>query len=429
MKLIIGNSYSKIEGFNHEQFQALRKLLSYEIPKSQQFYTGGRFGNKRYLIDKKGNFPSGLVNKVLPYVTEIVDLRKQPIKPIEGIKAKFEYRPYDEQIEAAKAICVHKRGIIRASTGLGKSLIGGLIVNALKLKTLIVVPNLTLKYQLIESMSKWFGSLDHITIENIDSPKLEKEGEYDLLIIDEAHHASAKTYRHLNKKYWHNIYYRVFLTATPYRTNSEENMLLQSICGEVIYDIPYKTAVEKGYIVPIEAYYYALPPAIAKGYTWSQVYSDRIVKNSLRNKMIAELALNLNSTGVPTLVLVKEIAHGKKLSEMTGLPFVSGQDEESKRYILDFNAGRIKCLIGTRGVLGEGVDSRPAEFIILADSGKARGAFMQACGRGFRRHGNKESCKIILFKDNSHKWLKAHFAAQLKILKEEYGIKAVKFTR
>jgi superfamily II DNA or RNA helicase len=47
---------------------------------------------------------------------------------------------------------------------------------------------------------------------------------------------------------------------------------------------------------------------------------------------------------------------------------------------------------------------------------------MQQCGRGFRRYEDKESCKIILIKDSSHKWTKQHFKAQCKILEEEYGV-------
>ena len=64
--------------------------------------------------------------------------------------------------------------------------------------------------------------------------------------------------------------------------------------------------------------------------------------------------------------------------------------------------------------------------IILAGLGKSKNAFMQQCGRGVRRYGDKQSAKIIIFRDASHKWSLAHFKEQVKILQEEYGVTPAK---
>ena len=88
-------------------------------------------------------------------------------------------------------------------------------------------------------------------------------------------------------------------------------------------------------------------------------------------------------TNAPTLTLVKEINHGKALSVLSDSPFSNGEDEESRKYIELFKEARIKTLIGTTGVLGEGVDTKPAEYVIIAGLGKSKNAFMQQVGRGF----------------------------------------------
>ena len=94
-----------------------------------------------------------------------------------------------------------------------------------------------------------------------------------------------------------------------------------------------------------------------------------------------------------------------------------------RKLIDDFNRQKTHpILIGTTGVLGEGIDTRPAEWIIIAGLGKSKNQFMQNIGRGIRVYPGKKSCKVILFKDGSHKWTLKHFKEQCMILKEVYGI-------
>lgn len=333
--------------------------------------------------------------------------------------------PYPEQIEAVEVAYKRQQGIISVCTAVGKSLIIGLLIQKCQVKTLIIVPSLELKEQLSSTLKSWFGSLNNITIENIASSQLSKLTDFDCLIIDEAHHSAAKTYRTLNKKSWNKIFFRFFLTATPFRANSDENLLMQSITGPVIYDLPYRRAVELGYVCPVEAYYVELPPTEVNGNTWAQVYSQLVVNNLNRNCIIANLLINLWNNSSKALCLVKEIKHGDNIVECLPeavVPFTNGEDEVTRHYIKEFKNGHIDCLIGTNGVLGEGVDTKPAEYVIIAGLGKSKNAFMQQVGRGLRLYPGKDSCKVIIFKDPSHKFTLRHFNAQVKILKEEYGI-------
>lgn len=424
-KITVGNSYSKIEGLEAAPFEALRKALSYRIDAQAAFFSKSFGPQIKYMIDKRGEFPTGLLTKVkellrtYPVNVVVNDTRTKP-KSLKLPMDLGKVTPYPDQRWAAEAIRDKHRGCISAPTGSGKSLIIALIIGELKVKTLVVVPSLEIKRQLSDVLEAYFGNTPLITVENIDSNALKSSKSYDLLIIDECHHVAAKTYQKLNKSAWSGIYYRALLTATPFRNNPEETLLFEGIAGDIVYAIAYQNAVKSGYIVPVEAYYFQVPKQPTNAYTWAEVYSQLVVNNQVRNELIASILSSLESKAL--LCLVKEIRHGEILSDLTGIPFANGQDESTRDYIRQFNSGEIKALIGTTGVLGEGIDTKPAEYVIIAGLGKARSAFQQQVGRVLRRYGDKDSGKVLLFSDKSHKFTQRHFKAQTTILKEEYNV-------
>lgn len=416
---------SKIEGLPSGAFNKLRKELSYMADAQSAFFAGGYGPRPKYLIDKQGNFLTGLLARVYGFlvandvVCNVVDSRRRPDR-----RPELAYKgptPYSAQEVAVDALIAYEQGIVTAPTGSGKSVIIALAVAKLNLKTLIVVPNLELKKQLTESLKVMVPAAD-IMVENIDSKALDSPTDTSFLIIDESHHSAAKTYQSLNKKRWGGIYYRLFLTATPFRNQTEETLLFEGIAGQVIYKLSYADAVKNNQIVPVEAYYLEVPKQTTDAYTWAQVYSELVVKNETRNLMIGALLARLFAAKKSTLCLVKEVAHGQILSDMTGIPFVHGQDEESRDYIRQFNNGGLMAVIATTGMMGEGVDSRPAEFVIIAGLGKAKSQFMQQVGRVLRTYPGKETGKVIIIKDRSHKFTTKHFNEQKKILLDEYGV-------
>lgn len=421
---------SKVEGLNREQLSGLKELLSYDLDPQAVFFSGSH-RTKAYLIDKYGKFPTGLLPIVKTWLRgtlhHVSDARIRPsLDPSLFSNYKLCFEPYNEQLEAVRAAKVHCRGTFSMVTGSGKSYTMAMLVKELGLRTLIVVPNLNLKTQLTATFKAIFRDLSNITIENIDSPALATATDYDCLIIDEAHHVAASTYRKLNRKAWTGIYHRYFFTATPYRSNDEEQLLMESISGKIIYTLGYEKAVSQGLVVPMEAYYIDVPKREVEGYTWAQVYNELVVSNVARNQIIGNLIAQLHFTGKSTLTLVKEIKHGEALSELTGAGFANGQNEDCQMLIEAFSAKKLTTLVATTGVAGEGTDTKAAEYIIIAGLGKSKNQFVQQCGRGFRRYPGKETVKVIIFRDLSHKWAKAHFKAQVKILRDEFGVIPVK---
>lgn len=427
MIIHVGNSYSRIEGMSPKFETLLRKELSYT---TGSMFSG--FGFKRKtLLDKQGRFPTGLLDRVISFVyarpegdTECITItstRKRPTE-LHITSPAMKVVPYMAQTDAVNAAIEQLRGIIAMPTGTGKSVVIGLIASRLRVKTLVIVPTLEIKKQLSDVLK---GHIN-VTVMNIDSPKLKNMTDFDCLIIDEAHHVAAKTYQKLNKTAWTGVYYRFFMTATPFRNDKEEDLLFESIAGKIIYKLDYHEAIKNNYIVPVESYYLDVPKQDTDAYSYMEVYKQLVVRNKIRNNIIANLITNLHSTQKSTLCLVKEVAHGKILSELTGIPFASGEDDDSRKWIQRFNSKQISVLIGTTGLLGEGIDTKPCEYVILAGLGKARSNLMQQIGRGVRRFEGKESCKVVLFKDTSHKFLLRHFRIQSKLLEVEYGAKPVR---
>ncbi len=436
IELKVQNSTSAISGLTREQHAALKRKLSYRINRQASYFSHDPSGGVRYLLTKQGSFPTGLLYIVKSFLDHrniphtALDARIKPISLKNFPSATLPHTPYEEQLLAASACVKHDRGIIVAPTGVGKSLMVALIIAKMGINTLVVVPSLELKRQLTETLKDAFGGrnvggLGHlIAVENIQALSVKDKYPYDCIIIDEFHHSAAKTYRDLNQKSWNHVYHRFGMTATPYRSQSEERLLLESVLSRVIYRVEYSSAVQKGHIVPMDAYFLKVPKKSCDSHNWQVVYKQLVVNNAPRNEIISSLLGNLDSAGASTLCLVKEVAHGEALAELTGLKFAHGEAEDSVHLINQFSSGRLKSLIATTGVCGEGVDTRAAEYIVIAGLGKSRPSLMQQFGRGFRRYGDKESCKVILFKDSSHKFTISHFREQIRVLSEEYGIEA-----
>lgn len=397
--------------------------LSYVVGGSASYFS--KYGPRRKsLLSKRGEFASGLIGRVVEALgskpVQIVDKRTKPA--YRTTSSPTYETSYPWQKAAVEAAVSFKRGIISAVTGSGKSRVIKLLAERYGLKTLVVVPSLEIKKQLQQDLN----DLPLVRVENIDSKVLKTLSDFDLLIIDEAHHSASATYQKLNKTAWTKIYYRFFLTATPFRNDAEETLLFEAIAGDLIYQLSYKEAVANGYIVPIEAYTLEVPKQKTDAFTYQQVYSQLVVNNEPANELIAYTILMLNQAKISTLCLVTEVAHGNRLAALTGLPFINGTDNDSRDYIHQFNNGEQMAVIATTGVMGEGVDSRAAEYVIIAGMGKAKSRFQQQIGRVLRRYKDKESGKVIIIKNTSHKYLIRHFNAQLKVLLDEYGVKPVK---
>jgi superfamily II DNA or RNA helicase len=448
IKVHVGGSFSKLIDAPKHNFIAIAKILSY-LDQGLFYSTKNRFISTKYLIDKEGNFPTGLVDRVVKYLIEdsipyeLVDSRIRPAAGTLGlIQRKDEPVAYMEQQQAVELCAAdHEgRGICVMPTGVGKSrTLKDLILN-LQVPTLVVPPSSNLKNQLYKYLKECYGSKyvglyskhsgcqKPITIANIDGLENGQKHHFkdtQCVIIDEFHHSAAATYRTINENLWSDIYYKFGFTATNYRNNPADQILLESVLSRELFTMTPIEAIQKGYIVPIQTFMYHIQNnGLEDTSNYSSCYKKFVVDNVERNRKIIEIGNRMIGQKVPTLILVKQIPHGRLLQEcIPGAVFVNGQDENSS-YNMDmvekFNNLEVPCLIGT-SVIGEGVDTKAAGAVILASGEKAESRICQNIGRVVRNYPNKHVGYVFDFWDHGSKYMTRHSEARKRIYENTFG--------
>lgn len=217
--------------------------------------------------------------------------------------------------------------------------------------------------------------------------------EFVLLIIDEAHHATAKSYRKLIEHYRQNETIKILgVTATPDRTDEEA---LGQIFDEVAYEYDIRNGIDDGWLVPINQQMISID-----GLDYSKI---RTTAGDLNGKDLAEVLefeSNLHAIASPTieltgdkktLVFAASVAQAERLTEIinrhkyNSARFVCGKTpKEIRRGMLkDYAAGCFQYLVNV-GVATEGFDMPDINCIIMARPTKSRCLYTQMSGRGCR---------------------------------------------
>jgi superfamily II DNA or RNA helicase len=444
IKIIINNSYTKLENTNKKIDEELKQLLSYEKSSSQYWQ---RYNPhliwvdvKKYLFNKKiHKFPTGLLSRVKEYLyqkgihyTE-EDKREKPVKmyywghSLTGEELRYYQR------DAINQALYSQRGTIEAATGTGKTKIMQYIIKELGVSTLVIVPSLNILNQTYELFKlnfgnkyvdtihkmKWRKKQRPIIIGNIQSVINKKDkffDQFNCLCVDEAHHSAANSYTYLNKKQFDHIYHRYYLSATPYR-NDGTDLELFGLIGDIIYSYSTTTALKDGYIVKPYFYIHSIKNKGVKKYkNYFEEYQDLIVKNKKRNELIKQNALKLLDKDHQVLIIVEQVAHGFILNKLIkDSVYINGEMKQdyNKKMLLQFNNKKFKILIAT-SVCGEGIDLPGVHCLINAAGGKAKSEVIQRVGRVLRIADNKDKAIIVDFLDENSKYLKKHSLERIK---------------
>ena len=279
-------------------------------------------------------------------------------------------------------------------------------------------------------------------LKNIDR-WLEDEEEV-FLIIDEAHHSTAKTYRKVIDYIKEKVPYvkLIGLTATPFRTNDNEKGLLSRIykdgveLGDVVnndigiaYNISLKELISKNILSkPIFESYYTdesygrslgikglesiqnldiLPEDIQKEMAQSAARNQLIVKTYKENQknygQTIVFAVNIVHAIQLTTLFKKEGINSAYIVSnikdiVTGVT-VSSKDNEKN--LEDYRSGKIKVLVNVN-ILTEGVDLPQTKTVFLARPTVSTILMTQMIGRALRgtKAGGTDLAYIVSFIDN-----------------------------
>ena len=375
---------------------------------------------------------------------------------------KIELFDYQEDMKARieKALCLHRSVMAQMPTGTGKTYLLTAVIDSFvranpKAKVWIVAHRRELVSQIDETVRK-FHSYSSATSSLLSSVKPmsiqwlmrhydEIEEEPGMIVIDEAHHALAKTY----KEMWERFPKAKFLglTATPCRLN-----------GKGFTDL-FDVLVQS----------WGVPEFISKGrlatYDFVSIKSDGVTQrlidslqkrgadgdyqnkemDMLLNKKpsIERLYRSLEEFGKDRkgIVYAINISHAQKITKLYqehGVKAIAIDSKtpatERQQDIEAFKKGDIQVLVNV-DIFSEGFDCPDVEFVQLARPTLSLAKYLQMVGRGLRVAKGKKNCVIIdnvglyrVFGLPSQVWnWNAMFEGKLKVGKKKETAKEREF--
>jgi superfamily II DNA or RNA helicase len=226
-----------------------------------------------------------------------------------------------------------------------------------------------------------------------------------LIVVDEAHHATASTYKRVLE------HFEVFapdtrklcvgFTATPKRG---DGVGLDEVFQEIVFSRSLPEMIQAGFLSPVAGYRVETEIDLSRiktrmgDFVASQL--SKTVNVEARNKMIVEV-FRSHLDGKQTLCFCVDVAHAQSLahafsSDGVRAASVSGEMDRPARAGLleDFASGKIQVLANCM-VLTEGYDEPGVEGIILARPTKSALLYTQMIGRGTRLHPGKENVTVV----------------------------------
>jgi len=228
---------------------------------------------------------------------------------------------------------------------------------------------------------------------------------FDYVVVDEFHHAAAKSYRtvigHLTPKFL------LGLTATPFRGDRQD---IWKLCGEnTIVSHELRGAIEAGILVPYHYYgcfdnvdYSAIQ---AHGASYSIRDLERALTIPERDRAIIKKWREL-AEGRPSVAFCCSIEHANRVAanfSQAGIPsaaYTCAISRETRTHILNqFKNSELKVL-SVVDVFNEGADLPFLECLLFLRPTDSKRIFSQQLGRGLRRSHGKALCLVIDFIGN-----------------------------
>ena len=225
------------------------------------------------------------------------------------------------------------------------------------------------------------------------------------IVIDEAHHAAAPSYRRIIDYF--NPDFILGVTATPQRSDSTR---LVDVFEEIVYYKSIQDLIEDGWLCPLVGYRVKTNTDLSEveivNGDYAQAKLEDAVDNPERNASIVAAYLNL-AMDEKALVFASGVRHAENLALSFRQASVDAEvivgttpQEERNSILARFAAGTLKVVVNV-GVLTEGFDEPSVQAIILAKPTRSTLLYTQIVGRGTRLHESKESCKIIDIADTT----------------------------
>ena len=338
---------------------------------------------------------------------------------------KLELREYQQEaLRNLQAMRENKETIalLYQATGTGKTVTAVMDAKSVDGRTLFVAHTMELvnqAYQTFQSLwkeasvGKFANSIKEINKDvvcgSIQSIALNlgifKEKDFDYIIIDEAHHATADTYQKVLAYF--KPKFLLGLTATPERAD-DTNIL--EIFKNTAHKLDIQTAVEIGALVDVRCI------RIHTNIDMTQVRFNSVQYNvrdldvkicvTERNALIVKTWLDYVKDK-RTVVFCASVKHAEQIAAIfkekgVSAEAVSGSMKTSERneLLAKFAKGELKVLCAC-DLLNEGWDCPETEVLFMARPTMSKVLYTQQLGRGMRLSEGKEYLMVFDFVDNA----------------------------
>ncbi len=471
MKILVGNvkCTAVIGGKDHLLPCDLKKELKEYLRVRPEGYFHNRAYKMRkwdgwkYFINDSGDFATGFLPLVAGYaeslgaVVEVIDkrvglptLREELVTDVRHHDMMVHQSRAVEKLRGGFAGIAYPRGVFYCATNSGKTtMAAGVQLNMIKpngkpVRSLFIVHSKEIYDQAVEFFQvagiptggiksgsyDTGGDMTVAMIKTMDNMVKRKDAtflsdlnSFDVVFIDEGHHAGAPGYSRVMQACT-SASVRIVLSGTALENKDKvKNMIVVGLSGPVLAKIKNVEMFEAGVSKKPHVKVLLSPHRQGEMMTYAQEYENLIVKSEPRmNAILGELK---NSPKKRTIITFEEIAHGQFMHaflynalDTLSVEWTHGQDKNRTEKLDRFKAGETDILIVSM-IVQEGLNLPCIQRMVFAHGGKAPIRQKQLAGRGMRRKAGEESTFEIIEVWDRGLYTEKHSRARMKIYKEE----------
>lgn len=447
-----------VSGLTEHALRSLSDALSYENPefakrKRMGLWLGGTPARLSVLACAEGVAvaPRGSASVVVETLrkhgvhVEFLDERTWPtVTAMAPLWPKAQGFLRDYQVEAVDAVARGRQGVVVAPCGAGKTMIGVGIIARAATRAVVLCHTQDLVDQWVERIQGRLGinagvlgagehDVQTVTVAMVQTLIQADRAEIQalargvgLLILDEAHHCPAETFRSVVEHF--PARYRVGLTATPERSDGLTSVMYWTL-GGILHRVTHARLVKCGALAPAE-----VRPVETRfewvagedGESWNDL-AEALVENDERNGLICDLVAREYAAGHVVLVLSGRVEHCGELARLLcarGVPAIAATGKSKKadrqRAIEDVRAGALRVLCAST-IADEGLDIPSLTRVVQAFPSRAQGRAIQRLGRLMRPQPGKPTPVLYDIVDTRVPTLRHQWAARRRAYQQAIG--------